>query len=108
MGAVKDIKDADFKAEVESAAEPVVVDFSGAWCQPCKQLEPVLNGLAEAYAGKVKFVKMMVEDNEEVPVRFGVSAVPTLVFLKGGREVARVLGFRPKEELETKIKSLLG
>ncbi len=107
MGNVKEIADADFDAEVAKAATPVVLDFSGAWCQPCKQLEPILDQLAGAYAGKVKFVKMMIENNEQVPMQFGVSAVPTIVFLKGGKEAGRVIGFRSKDELETKIKALL-
>ena len=107
MGAVKEIQDADYDAEVVQAPTPVVLDFSGAWCQPCKQLEPILDQLAGAYAGKVKFVKMMIEDNEATPMQFGVSAVPTLVFLKGGKEAGRVIGYRPKDELDAKIKALL-
>lgn len=93
-----DAGDIDFEAQVNQTEVPVLVDFWGSTCPPCRRLEPELKALAREMAGKLKVVKVNVEQNRRVPGQFGVRAVPTMVLLRGG-EVARCEGFRPLSEL---------
>ena len=81
----------------------VVVDCWAAWCAPCRAIAPVIEQLARAYSGKVVFGKLNVDENPETQQRFGIQAIPTLLVMKKGQEVDRIVGALPKSQLESKI-----
>ena len=84
MGATPSVTDATFDAEVLGASGPVLVDFWAEWCPPCKAMDPILDDLSVALAGKVKIVKLDVETNPSTTVRFNVRAMPTMIVFKDG------------------------
>lgn len=86
---------------------PIVVDFWASWCGPCRAIAPVLEELAVKYAGKIRVGKVNVDEQQDLAIQYGVLNIPTLVFLKGGQEVDRVVGMAPKSQLETKFEQLL-
>ena len=81
----------------------LVVDCWAAWCAPCRAIAPIVDELAREYSGKVVFGKLNVDENPETTQRFGVMAIPTLLVMKDGQEVDRVVGIMPKNELEAKV-----
>jgi thioredoxin 1 len=93
------VDDAGFEREVLQSDVPVVLDFWAEWCPPCRALAPTFDALAEQYAGRVRFLKLNVDENQQVPQRYGIKGIPTLVFFDGGREVERVVGASSKESL---------
>ena len=97
---VSAVDDAGFEREVIQSDVPVVLDFWAEWCPPCRALAPTFEELAKQYAGRVRFLKLNVDENAEVPQRFGIKGIPTLVFFDGGREVERVVGASSKAALE--------
>jgi len=98
-GKVIIITEKNFETEVGQAAGPVLVDFWAAWCGPCKMIAPVLEEIAEDFAGRVKVGKMNVDENSETPGRYGVMSIPTLVLFNKGKEIDRVVGYQPKNQL---------
>ena len=82
-----------FEADVLQAHEPVVVDFTAVWCPPCQMMAPVVEKLADEFAGKVKIGKLDTDANPEIAIRYGVSGIPTLGLFKGGKLVDRLVGF---------------
>ena len=94
------IDDGSFEREVLQSDVPVVLDFWAEWCPPCRALAPTFEELAKQYEGRVRFVKLNVDENQQVPQRFGIKGIPTLVFFDGGREVERVVGASSKSALE--------
>jgi len=97
------VDEGTFQNEVLDANEPVLVDFSAVWCQPCKMLDPVVKQLAGEWEGKVKVVKIDADENPNLVMKFGVMGIPTLLFMKGGEVKERVTGFMPKEKLVAKF-----
>jgi len=97
------ISDADFEKEVLQADLPVLVDFWAPWCGPCKAMLPIIDELETEYAGKVKFVKMNVDENIETPGQFGVMSIPTFVIMKGGKQVGGFIGARDKEAVKQEL-----
>lgn len=102
-----EIGDADFNQEVLEAEDLVLVDFWAPWCGPCKMVAPVVEELAKEFAGKVKVVKVNVDENTESPSRYGVMSIPTLILFKDGEALETMVGFKPKDELADKIKAHL-
>ena len=83
----------------------LVVDCWAAWCAPCRAISPIVDELAKEYSGKVVFGKLNVDENPETTQKYGVQAIPTLLVMKDGQEVDRVIGIVPKNQLEAKINS---
>ena len=99
MSEVLHINDADFESVVVNSDIPVLLDFWAPWCGPCKMIAPVLDELAPEFAGKVKIVKMNLDDNQATPAQFGVRSIPTLLLIKNGQVVATQVGALPKTQL---------
>ncbi|AAC21757.1 thiol reductase thioredoxin [Haemophilus influenzae] len=99
MSEVLHINDADFESVVVNSDIPILLDFWAPWCGPCKMIAPVLDELAPEFAGKVKIVKMNVDDNQATPAQFGVRSIPTLLLIKNGQVVATQVGALPKTQL---------
>jgi len=107
-GNVQEISDADFDAEVLKSSIPVLVDFWAPWCGPCKSIAPVLDQIATQFAGKLKIVKMNVDENPRTPTQYNVRGIPNLVFFKGGAVAEQVVGAVPKDQLESAINKVIG
>jgi thioredoxin 1 len=104
---VKHITDVDFDTEVTQSALPVVADFYATWCGPCRQLAPIMDTLADQYAGKIKFVKVNVDESPKLAQQFQAEAIPMLVFIKSGRETDKLVGLQSKADLIERLDSLL-
>jgi thioredoxin 1 len=104
---VKQFTDANFKTEVLDSSVPVLVDFWAEWCGPCRMLAPAIDQLAEEFAGKVKVGKVDTDSNQNTAVQYGIMAIPTVIFFKGGKEVKRIAGLKPKTELAATLNSLI-
>lgn len=98
------VTDADFESVVEQNTGLTVVDFWATWCAPCRMIAPVLEQLAEEYAGKARVAKLDVDTNVRTASRFQVRSIPTLLFFKDGKVVDQVIGAVPKPQLEMKFK----
>jgi thioredoxin 1 len=103
----KAVTDATFATEVLQADKPVLVDFWAEWCGPCKKIAPVLEELAEKYAGQVEIVKLNTDENPNTTRDYGVMSIPTLTVFKGGEPVQSVVGAQPKSSLAKLIESAL-
>ena len=101
------VTDATFEADVLKSTEPVVVDFWAEWCGPCKMIGPSLEEIATEMAGKVKIVKMNVDENPGVPGTFGIRSIPTLILFKDGKAASQKVGAAPKGELAKWISSAI-
>lgn len=104
---VSDTSDSSFEADVIKSSVPVIVDFWAPWCGPCKSIAPILDELASQYAGKLKILKLNVDDNRQASERFNVRSIPNLVFFKDGQRVEQIVGAQSKEAIETTIKKIL-
>jgi len=107
MAKPRDVTDTTFEQEVLQAGKPVLVDFWAPWCGPCRMVAPVVEELAEEYAGKVEFVKVNTDENPEVSVKYGIRSIPTLLVFKAGQPVGEIIGFRPKSDLKKRLDAVV-
>lgn len=103
MGTITEATIATFDAEVTQATVPVLVDFWAPWCGPCRAIAPILETISQELQGKVKVVKVNVDDSQQLAVRFGVQAIPTLIIFKKGEVADRIVGMVPREELVRRL-----
>lgn len=99
------VGDANFKTEVLESSQTVLVDFWAPWCGPCKMVGPIVEQLADEYAGKAKVCKLNVDENNGTAMTYRVMSIPTLILFKNGQEVERIVGFRPKQDLARLLES---
>lgn len=93
------LTDATFETEVLQASAPVLVDYWAEWCGPCKMIAPILDEVAGAYQGKLQIAKMNVDENREIPAKFGIRGIPTLMLFKNGQLAATKVGAMSKAQL---------
>jgi len=104
---ILNITDDSFDADVLQSDVPVLVDYWAEWCGPCKMIAPVLEDIAEEYAGKVKVCKLNIDENEATPPKFGIRGIPTLMLFKGGNVEGTKVGALTKSELTAFIDSTI-
>jgi len=101
------LTDGNFDQEVIHSDTPALVDFWAEWCMPCRMIAPTIDELAKEYAGKAKIGKMDTDSNREIPLRYGISAIPTLMLFKGGQLIKKFVGLQSKKELKAAIDGAL-
>lgn len=100
------VTDTNFDAEVLAATEPVLVDFWAEWCMPCRMLAPTIDKIAAAYQGKVKVGKLDTDSNREVAMKYGISAIPTVILFKDGQVAQKFVGLKQEKEFKEAIDAL--
>jgi thioredoxin 1 len=106
MNSIPEIDDAHFDVEVLESDKPVLVDFTAAWCPPCRVMKPVLEELAEERPD-LRFVQIDVDANQASAARYGVMSMPTFMVFKGGQPVGKLIGSRPKRKLTQELEEIL-
>ena len=107
MATVQAVADDSFEREVLKSATPVLIDFWAPWCGPCRALAPVVEEIAREYAGKLKVVKMNVDENPRTPSRYGVRGIPNLILFQGGQVKDQIVGAVPKAQLVRAITNVV-
>ncbi|MHB8950688.1 MAG: thioredoxin TrxA [Rhodoferax sp.] len=96
---IKHVSDASFEADVMQSTQPVLVDYWAEWCGPCKMIAPILEEIATSYEGKLQIAKMNVDENREIPAKFGIRGIPTLMLFKDGQLAATKVGAMSKSQM---------
>jgi len=104
---IKHISDSSFEADVLKSGKPVLVDYWAEWCGPCKMIAPILDEVSNTYEGKLQIAKMNVDENRDIPAKFGIRGIPTLMLFKDGHPVATKVGALNKSQLSAFIDSNL-
>jgi thioredoxin 1 len=107
MAAVMEVNSANFRREVLESDLPVMVDFWAEWCVPCRMIAPIVERLAERYAGRLKVAKLDVDRNQDLAIEYQVMSIPTLLFFKNGQVVDRLIGAVGEQVIVQKIEALL-
>jgi len=107
MANVLEISDQSFETEVLQSPVPVLIDFWAPWCAPCRAIAPVVEELAKEYQGRIKVVKLNVDDNPQTPTRYGVRGIPNLILFQGGTVREQIVGAVPKKRLVDAITQLV-
>lgn len=103
-----DINEENFKQEIENSDKPVVLDVYADWCPPCKMMMPVFEELENKHGTTYKFAKLNVDHARQISIQLGVSSIPTFIFIKGGKIVAKETGYQSEEDMLDLIKTHLG
>jgi thioredoxin 2 len=101
------VTDATFSAEVERSPVPVLVDLWAPWCGPCRTISPILEDVAVEMAGRLRVAKLNIDENPATTARFNIQSIPALLVFRGGREVDRMVGVRPKPEIVRRLEQIL-
>jgi thioredoxin 1 len=96
---IKHISDASFELDVLQSQQPVLVDYWAEWCGPCKMIAPILDEVSTTYAGKLQVTKMNVDENRDIPAKFGIRGIPTLMLFKNGQLAATKVGAMSKAQM---------
>lgn len=104
----KEISADNYETEVVQSKKPIVLDVYAPWCGPCQQMEPIMQELEKAVGATYTFLKLNVDESRDLAIQFGVSSIPTFVFIKNGEVQGKETGYMPKEDLLEKIKEYLG
>jgi thioredoxin 1 len=107
MSALPDVSQTTFQSEVLASDQPVLVDFWADWCGPCKMLAPVVEKVARAYDGRIRFVKLDTDQNPGLAGQYHVSGIPCLILFKGGQPVDRIVGFVPEKAITSMLEKHL-
>ncbi len=107
MSSAKSVSDGDFASVVLQSDVPVLVDFWASWCGPCQVMGPVVDEIAGQYEGKIKVLKLNVDENPQTPAKYGIRGIPTLILFNKGEVVDRVIGAQPKSAVEALLKKVL-
>ncbi len=105
---VHEFTDGNFDAEVLKSETPVLVDFWAEWCMPCRMLAPTIDQVAEQFTGKVKVGKVDTDSNREISMKYGISAIPTVILFKGGEVVKKFVGLTNKDDLANAMSEAAG
>ena len=104
---IKHTSDATFQADVLQSSTPVLLDFWAEWCGPCKSIAPMLDDIAKEYAGRLKVVKINIDENQKTPMNYGIRGIPTLMVFKGGKVEATQIGAVGKGQLTQMIEKAI-
>jgi thioredoxin 1 len=107
MGKAIEVTDSTFEQEVLQSTQPVLVDFWAVWCGPCRTVAPIVEEIAGEYEGKLKVMKLDVDDNPRTAVTYGVQSIPTLLVFKDGKPAERIIGAVPKKVIVDKLQSVM-
>jgi thioredoxin 1 len=107
MGKALEVTDNTFEQEVLHSTQPVLVDFWAVWCGPCKAVAPIVEELAGEYEGRLKVMKLDVDDNPRTAMAYGVQSIPTLLVFKDGKPAERIVGAVPKKVIADKLQSVM-
>lgn len=104
---VREITDATFETDALNSDVPVLVDFWAPWCGPCRMVAPIVAELSDEYAGKMSFYKMNTDENPQVPSKYGIRSIPSLLIFKKGELAGTIVGYRPKNDLKKRIDEVI-
>jgi thioredoxin 1 len=107
MVTISEVSDASFDSEVLESTQPVLVDFWAKWCGPCRAVAPLVEEVAASYDGRLKVMKMNVDQNNETVVRFGIRGIPALLIFKDGKIAEQMVGFVPKSTIDQTVERVL-
>jgi thioredoxin 1 len=105
MAGVLEVNEQNFEAEITKSDKPALVDFWAPWCGPCRMMHPVIEGIADEYAGKAVIARCNVDENQALAQKFGVTAIPTMIFFKDGEQSGSAIGVTSAEEIKKQLDS---